>query len=189
VIVRFLANTPRSRSGAAPCPWASFAPGVDTLRKIVLAALLLSTLPAAGVELHGIVTEVQDGDSVTLLAAGTSYKIRLVDIDAPELAQPRGKDSWASLSGMCKSKPAAAHTIGEDRFGRTLARIKCAGVDANTEQVRRGWAWVFTRYAPQDSPLYAIQEDARRARRGLWADDEPVAPWDWRKMKRAGEAD
>jgi len=74
---------------------------------------------------------------------------------------------------MCKSKPAAAHTIGEDRFGRTLARIKCAGVDANTEQVRRGWAWVFTRYAPQDSPLFAIQEDARRARRGLWADALP----------------
>jgi len=24
---------------------------------------------------------------------------------------------------------------------------------------------------------------------GLWADDEPVAPWDWRKMKPAGEAD
>jgi len=63
------------------------------MRRIVLAALLLSTLPATGVELHGIVTEVQDGDSVTLLAAGTSYKIRLVDIDAPELAQPRGKDS------------------------------------------------------------------------------------------------
>ena len=37
------------------------------MRRIVLAALLLSTLPATGVELHGIVTEVQDGDSVTLL--------------------------------------------------------------------------------------------------------------------------
>jgi len=44
------------------------------MRRIALAALLLSTLPAAGVELHGIVTAVQDGDSVTLLAAGTSYK-------------------------------------------------------------------------------------------------------------------
>ncbi|HEY9277666.1 MAG TPA: hypothetical protein VIO87_05630 [Methylotenera sp.] len=32
--------------------------------------------------------------------------------------------------------------------------------------------------------LYAIEEEARNARRGLWTDSNPIAPWDWRKAKR-----
>jgi len=83
-----------------------------------------------------------------------------------------------------------AETAGEDRLGRTLARVTCAGVDANAEQVRRGWAWVFIRYAPKDSPLYRLEAEARADKRGLWADDEPVPPWGWRrgtgKLRRIG---
>ena len=58
-------------------------------------------------------------------------------------------------------------------------------IDANTEQVRRGMAWVFDRYAPPDSPLYSVQEEARATRRGLWAHNDPVPPWEWRQRKEA----
>ncbi len=138
----------------------------------------------AGVELEGIVTEVQDGDTVTLVNLAATYKIRLLDIDAPELAQPRGKDSRAALFHLCALKRATAETAGEDRFGRTLARVTCAGVDANAEQVRRGWAWVFIRYAPKNSPLYSVEAEARAEKRGLWADPEPVPPLEWRRSQR-----
>ena len=30
-------------------------------------------------------------------------------------------------------------------------------------------------------PLYGLQEGARAARRGLWADNEPAPPWKWRR--------
>lgn len=30
--------------------------------------------------------------------------------------------------------------------------------------------------------------DAREARLGLWADAAPLPPWEWRRMKRDGEA-
>jgi hypothetical protein len=39
-------------------------------------------------------------------------------------------------------------------------RVSCTGVDANAEQVRRGMAWVFERYAPKGSPLYGLQAEA-----------------------------
>ena len=68
-------------------------------------------------------------------------------------------------------------------MGRTLGRVSCAGVDANAEQVRRGMAWVYVRYAPKYSPLYAVQAEARAARRGLWHDPNPVPPWKWRTRK------
>ncbi len=40
-------------------------------------------------------------------------------------------------------------------------------------------AWVFDRYVT-DRGLYAVQDEARAVRRGLWSDPGPVAPWEWR---------
>ena len=51
----------------------------------------------------------------------------------------------------------------------------------NTEQVRRGMAWVYRQYS-KDRARYALESDARAARRGLWADSQPAPPWEWRKM-------
>jgi len=67
-----------------------------------------------------------------------------------------------------------------------LRTVRCDGSDAGAEQVRQGMAWVFVRYAPADSPLYVIQEEARAARRGLWATLQPVPPWQWRGAERSG---
>jgi endonuclease YncB( thermonuclease family) len=153
---------------------------MNTLIITMLAALTIAPFPAGAAEISGIVTEVQDGDSLTLVNWQATYKIRLADIDAPEWKQPRGKDSRASLFHLCGLRRATAETTGEDRFGRTLARVTCAGIDANSEQVRRGMAWVFIRYAPKDSPLYRVEAEARAERRGLWEDSDPVPPWDWR---------
>jgi endonuclease YncB( thermonuclease family) len=89
-----------------------------------------------------------------------------------------------SLADLCDGKDARIDEQGKDRYGRTLGRVYCAGIDVNAEQVRRGMAWVYVRYAPKDSPLYAVQAEANAARRGLWADPRPVAPWEWRARQR-----
>jgi endonuclease YncB( thermonuclease family) len=133
------------------------------------------------------VLDVHDGDSLTLVNATHTYHIRLNDIDAPELAQPYGKESRTSLRSICLLKKATAESSGEDQYGRTLVRVQCAGVDASAEQVRRGLAWVFDRYAPRTSPLYGLQAEAREARRGLWSADNPTPPWVYRRVKRATE--
>src|SRR5687767_13378072 len=95
---------------------------------LILAAL--TSAPIGAEEISGIVTEVRDGDSVTLVNWQHTYKLRLADIDAPEWKQKFGKDARASLFHTCALKRATAETVGEDRFGRTLARVTCAGVDA-----------------------------------------------------------
>ena len=84
---------------------------------------------------------------------------------------------------MCFGKTAEVADKGKDRYGRTLARVTCYGVDANAEQVRRGMAWVYERYVT-DKTFYAVQEEAKAERRGLWQDDKSVSPWEWRKDKR-----
>jgi endonuclease YncB( thermonuclease family) len=150
----------------------------------LLLALLLAALPARA-DVPARVVAVHDGDTVTVLSDRHQLRVRLTDIDAPELKQPFGKRSKAALSEICFGKVAGLEIRGRDRYGRTLARLRCDGVDANAEQVRRGYAWVFTRYARANSPLYALQLDAQTARRGLWTDRSPTAPWEWRRQRRA----
>lgn len=66
-------------------------------------------------------------------------------------------------------------------FGRLAAAPNLHGqiVSINLEQVRRGLAWVYVKYA-RSPEMFAAERDARHARRGLWA-DLPVEPWLWRK--------
>jgi endonuclease YncB( thermonuclease family) len=51
------------------------------------------------------------------------------------------------------------------------------------EQVKRGMAWVYDKYV-RDRSFYAIQDKARASKVGLWADDNPVKPWEYRRANR-----
>jgi endonuclease YncB( thermonuclease family) len=69
--------------------------------------------------------------------------VRLERIDAPERGQPFGKRSRQSLSEICAGKAAHVGDRGNDSYGQTIGRVSCAGIDANSEQVRLGMAWVY----------------------------------------------
>jgi endonuclease YncB( thermonuclease family) len=146
----------------------------------MLAALLLCA-----------VVGISDGDTLTARCKtglrSTTIKVRLTEIDAPEIAQPFGKRSKRHLSEICLRRTAEIRRIATDRYGRTVAHVRCDRVDASAEQVRAGMAWVFTRYAPKVSALFELERDARSARRGLWIDRSPVAPWEWRIATQATE--
>lgn len=160
------------------------------------AALLLSALsipflfatPPAAAEVLARVVSVHDGDTLTVLIDRRQVKVRLKDIDAPELGQPFGRNSRQSLSDLCFGQIAAIDAGGRDRYRRTIAHVTCAGTDANAEQVRRGYAWTYARFAPRNSPLFAVEREARSAQRGLWTDPAPMAPWEWRRNGRHSRA-
>ena len=54
----------------------------------------------------------------------------------------------------------------------------------NQEFARQGWCWWYRKYAPGDTVLEQLETDAREGRKGLWADPQPVPPWEWRKKRR-----
>ena len=149
-------------------------------RFLILLALLASP---AWADFTGKVVAVADGDTITVLRDHVQVKVRLVEIDAPEKAQAFGNRSKESLSDMCFGMTATLADKGKDRYGRTLGRVTCDGIDVNAEQVRRGMAWVYDRYVT-DKGLYAEQAEAKAQRRGLWADANPVPPWEWRRGKK-----
>mgnify|MGYP000454005517 FL=1 len=59
-------------------------------------------------------------------------------------------------------------------------------IDAGLEQIKAGLAWHYKHYqmeqSEEDRGLYSEAElEARRKPIGLWKDEEPVAPWVWRR--------
>jgi endonuclease YncB( thermonuclease family) len=136
--------------------------------------------PAAEAQFEARIAQVIDGDTLDLVTAKARMRVRLLDIDAPERKQPYGHRSRQSLIAICGGEFARIDTRGRDRDKNMRAVVKCNGTDAGAEQVRLGMAWVIERDAASDSTLHALQAEARAARRGLWADKEPVPPWEWR---------
>lgn len=111
---------------------------------------------------------IADVDTLTAqrqTASGTeNLHVRLAEIDAPEKGQAFGNRSRQRLAELCFKKQAVVTPQTTDRYGRTVARVECDGVDANAEQVRAGMASVFDRYVT-DRSLYAVQDEVRAAKR------------------------
>ena len=141
------------------------------------AAAMCATIPAYA--FTGRVVGIADGDTLTVMHEQRPVRVRLFGIDAPEHGQPFASRARESLSELAHGRDADVDERGRDTYGRVLGRVRVAGVDVNAEQVRRGYAWVFRRYT-RDPVLLALEDDARAARRGLWRDAAPVAPWTWR---------
>ena len=159
--------------------------------RAVAVAFIASTSPAIAAEIDGMIVGVADGDTVTLLDANkTQHRIRLDGIDAPERAQPHGQRAQQSLASLAHGRGARADCPKVDRYGRLVCRVMIDGVDVGLEQIRRGYAWHYVKYAHEqrtaDREKYARAEiDARSASAGLWSFSDPVPPWDYRRAARS----
>ena len=139
------------------------------------AAFLISYTPLENIQ-------VVDGDTIRAEAKGEEIKIRLVEIDAPEINQPFGAQSKNFLNKLLYEKDVTLIAQGEDRYGRVLGEIYANGESANALMIKSGFAWVYDRYV-KDSSLYKYQDQAKAENLGLWQAENPIAPWVWRKQK------
>ena len=167
--------------------WASTKPArprswPDAVRAAAIAACAVAALATAGAacaDFTGRVVGVADGDTLTVLVGSRQVRVRLWGIDAPERKQPWSSRSRDALVARAMHRDAIVATRGTDGYGRTLARVAVDGVDLGEAQVRDGMAWVYRRYT-KDRPMFAIEDEARAARRGLWSLPDPEPPWAWR---------
>ena len=157
----------------------------------LLAVCLLLVLPDVhGVELRGHVVHVADGDSIVVIdAQNRRRRVRLAGIDAPEKGQPYANRSRNHLASLVRRKVVIVRWHKRDDYHRLVGVVFVKGRDINLEQVQVGLAWWYRAYAAeqtaQERRMYERAERlAQRKRRGLWAEHEPVAPWDWRRGKR-----
>lgn len=160
---------------------------------VLIIAIIINVAGCKNIEVEepvaavaGKVVKVVDGDTLHVYNKKGTYKIRLSGIDAPERGQAYGKRAREHLQELVAGKQVIAIVESKDRYGRYVANVKCQSRDVCAEMLQAGYAWHYTQYS--SNKYYAeLQREAKRARRGLWMDKKPQAPWDYRKEKRAGE--
>lgn len=152
---------------------------------VVLLAVLL-VVPAFAGEFAGQVVGVIDGDTIDVLHSGQAERIRLNGIDCPEKRQAFGKKAKQFTSTLVYGKEVTIHVLRRDRHGRTVGDVVLPdGTNVSRELLRAGLAWWYRQYS-KDESLGALEEEARQAKRGLWADPDPIPPWEIRHLKQSG---
>jgi endonuclease YncB( thermonuclease family) len=154
-----------------------------------LAALLLPpTLATAAEPITGKVVSIADGDTLTVLVDRQQIKVRLDGIDCPESGQAYGQKAKQATSQLAFGNTVTIRPTGTDKYSRMLANVLLPdGTSLNQELVRQGYAWWFRKYS-KDQTLAKLEAEARQNKCGLWADANPVPPWDWRDQRRDGES-
>jgi micrococcal nuclease len=143
---------------------------------LATAYLLAYSLPAFAAE----ITYFYDGDTVKINDAGTEFKLRINDIDAPEKTQAYGLKSRRALMKLCAHGEFQAQITGQDKYGRKLGKLICHGEDASLYMVQNGHAWFYAHYS-NDGNLAFAQQQARNNGLGLWHAKQQTEPWIWRK--------
>jgi endonuclease YncB( thermonuclease family) len=130
--------------------------------------------------IQGNVIRVLDGDTIDVLQDTKTVRIRLANIDAPEKKQPFGSWSTSQLKKLITGQTVTVTYTQTDRYGRVLGRVVTdSGIEANRFMVQVGAAWVYEQYNTE--PSYpSLQREAEVHKRGLWADSNPIPPWEWR---------
>lgn len=130
------------------------------------------------------VVHVTDGDSLWArpVAGGRRVKLRLEGIDAPEICQTYGRQAREALQQLVLNQAVTVQVRAHDRWGRGIARVRRAsdGADVAERLAAAGWAWSDD-WGWRTGPYAAQAEQARRERRGLFAQAGAQRPRDFRK--------
>jgi micrococcal nuclease len=138
--------------------------------------------PSARIEVTAHVVRVEDGDTLKVSIADVPFRVRLRGLDAPELSQRFGQEAREFVADLIHDRDVTIILTGADRGGpRTADVVLHDGRLLNQEVVKAGYAWC----AAKESDWRKIEAQARSGRKGLWADRNPVAPWQFRRTAGA----
>jgi micrococcal nuclease len=128
----------------------------------------------------GKVVKVIDGDTFDLMS-DKKIRVRMFGIDSPERGQAFSVKAREFTAALIAGKEINVTIRNKDRYGRSVCDVYLNdGTYVNAEIVKAGYAWLFTRYSNDDT-LAQLEEDARKNKRGLWQEDNPLPPWEFRR--------
>ncbi len=157
------------------------------LKNIVGIVVILFT-PVFSFAWSGKVVSVYDGDTVKVLRNGEQVKVRLYGIDSPEKKQSFGEEATRYTKQAVLNKIVDVQVLDTDRYGRSVGVVTEGSININEMLVRKGFAWTYDRYCKKSfcDEFKNYEKQARQQRIGLWSENRPTAPWDYRRVMRSG---
>ncbi|AUZ05761.2 nuclease [Vitreoscilla sp. C1] len=141
----------------------------------------------------GRIVKISDGDTVQIQDThGQKHRVRLAFIDAPEMRQAAGKESFKNLQNMLsRQKTVQVQVTDIDQYQRQVAIVWQGDVDVNASQLAQGLAWHYDSIAKKQQQVDAyryyqcLHQQAQKQRVGLWRNHQAQAPWAFRQSERA----
>ena len=136
------------------------------------------------------VVAVTDGDTITVepLDGGDRVKVRLYGIDCPESKQPYGQAAKGFVNNAVLFQTVSIMEIATDRYKRLVAIVTLPNGEVLQHLLlKAGLAWVYSSFCKEVFPCNnwgLLQKEAWVNKTGLWADKNPVPPWEWRRAQR-----
>lgn len=149
------------------------------------AALLPSTEELLGLEVAesftGTVATMTSADKYQVLKEGTPVDVRLYGADAPEPGQPMAEEAKAAVVATIGGNPVRVDVLTKDNLGVAVAVVVAGEVGLSHLLVGEGLAWYDDQNAPGDKTLKRLNAEAIAGGRGIWKEEAPLAPWDFRR--------
>ena len=148
---------------------------------------ILYTLPEPKAFQSATMVAVEDGDTIRVILNGSPFTVSLYGIDSPERTQPHGMKAVQVLTKLLNRKKVSLQIYDKDGGNRRcLAVVSVGEKNVNELLVKGGYAWVQREYCYESfcTDWLSSQAEAKAAKKGLWSDSEPTAPWVWRAMPK-----
>lgn len=130
------------------------------------------------------ILKIKDGDTFDYIDCnGVIHTVRMAGIDTPEKGQPFANKAKEKLSSLLHSGNITLLRTGSGNHKRLAMEVFVDGIDVNLELVKCGLAWREPRFDKSGKYIQA-EEDAKKAKLGLWSDPSSIAPWEYRANKR-----
>lgn len=130
---------------------------------------------AAEPEFNGPVVTVRSCDEIAIRHKGKIIAVRITGIDCPARKQPFAAESKSFVGRLVNKHVMNVRPVGRDRHRRVWANVFLPdGRSLAYEMVKSGWAQVSASVV--DERLVELEQDARRAKLGLWGDAQTVPP-------------
>jgi micrococcal nuclease len=159
-------------------------------RYVLILAIVFSCFLSADVRaasLFGKVIEVNSGDVLTISNLNRPVRVKLLGVDAPEMNQVFGDVAKKHLADLVLDKSVLVEYSGIAADSSLTGRVLLDNADIGAQMIRDGAAWFDTntnRLSVTDRDVYQQSEQAaRNERRGLWQEDNPIAPWEFVKAE------
>jgi len=151
------------------------------MKKIFVLFLLTPFLLIS--QIKGKVIKIKDGDTIVVLDNNNmQHTIRVADIDCPEKRQAFGKKAKWFVSDEIFGKIVFIKIKGIDRYKRTIGYVLYKNKNLSEELLKNGLAWHYKKYS-KSKKLQDLENYAKKNKRGLWLDKNPIAPWNYRYLK------
>jgi micrococcal nuclease len=133
--------------------------------------------------LTGKVVAIKDGDTVVVVdSLNKQTTLRLAEVDCPEKSQPFGTKAKQFTSDQIYLKTIKYVVTDTDRYGRSIAMIYYDSDNKylSAEIIKAGMGWHYKRYSTSNE-LAQYEIIARKNKTGLWIDNNPIEPSEWRR--------